>query len=212
MTKLVLFSDTHHGGNFLFDLPEGDISIFAGDMCDWSKKERVFSFLDWYTKQPPKNKLWIAGNHDIPMENMNVVQDAKQKYPNLIYLQDSFVTINGLKIWGSPFQVEYAGWAFGFPRDGKELEAKWAAIPSDTDIVVTHGPPYHILDRNQEGIYCGDKLLANRLFQIKPSFWVGGHIHEAASIQDFNGTCFVNASMCDRRNNLVNKPIELEIE
>jgi hypothetical protein len=41
-----------------------------------------------------------------------------------------------LKVWGSPWTAIYGapGKAFQVPRE--ELEAKWALIPSDTDILV----------------------------------------------------------------------------
>ena len=55
------------------------------------------------------------------------------------YLQDSSVTIGGLKIWGSPWTLFFFDWAFNLYED--QLREKWEEIPEDTDIIVTHGPP-----------------------------------------------------------------------
>ncbi len=44
------------------------------------------------------------------------VEDIKKELTNCIYLQDSSVTLCGLKIYGSPWQPEFCGWAFNLPR------------------------------------------------------------------------------------------------
>ena len=44
------------------------------------------------------------------------VEDMKKELTNCIYLQDSSVEIYGLKIYGTPWQPEFCGWAFNLPR------------------------------------------------------------------------------------------------
>src|SRR5579863_6916609 len=72
----------------------------------------------------------------------------------VIYLDDSGIEIEGLKIWGSPVQPEFCSWAFNRKR-GKEIARHWAKIPEDTQVLVTHGPPVGILDEVDRGIISG---------------------------------------------------------
>ncbi len=70
-------------------------------------------------------------------------QEQKEKIStakDVIYLEDSETTINGIRIWGSPWQPEFGGWAFNLPR-GEECLEKWEMIPEGIDVLITHGPP-----------------------------------------------------------------------
>lgn len=113
-----------------------------------------------------------------------------------------------LKIFGSPWQPEFFDWAFNLPR-GKPLSEKWAAIPSDVDILVTHTPPYGILDSVHNGKHLGCEELRNVFDRgnIAPRLHVFGHIHDGYGVHFTGETLFVNAAMCNSENEPVNKPI-----
>lgn len=64
--------------------------------------------------------------------------------------QDEALTVDGYKVYASPWQPEFCRWAFNLPR-GPRLAAVWRRIPEDTDILVTHTPPAHILDGEGTG-------------------------------------------------------------
>jgi len=66
---------------------------------------------------------------------------VKALLTNCTYLEDSSVTIEGYKIHGSPWTPEFCGWAFMLENE-KDMLKKWKMIPDDTDILITHGPPY----------------------------------------------------------------------
>ena len=59
---------------------------------------------------------------------------------NVTYLCDTGTSIHGVKFWGSPHQPEFHDWGFNLAR-GQALLDKWNLIPSDTHVVMTHGPP-----------------------------------------------------------------------
>ena len=61
---------------------------------------------------------------------------------NIHYLEDELCAAEpfGLRIYGSPWQPEFCDWAFNESR-GEPLRRRWAQIPSDIDILMTHGPP-----------------------------------------------------------------------
>jgi Icc-related predicted phosphoesterase len=210
MTTICSFSDTH-GFHEKLTLPPVDISIFAGDMCAWSRDEDCCKFLLWYKDQPPRHKIYIPGNHDRPFENKRFRDRMIDAWdPLLIYLEDSFVIIDGIKIWGSPYQVEFFNWAFNLPRGGWELEKKWRDIPDDTNIVVTHAPPKGILDMNLQSNHTGDELLLDRIKVVKPKYHIFGHIHEAAGIVEIDDTYFINSAICDRSYKPVRVPFVFE--
>ena len=90
----------------------------------------------------------------------------------------------------------------------------WSKIPTDTDILLTHGPPYGILDKCKSGILAGCNALLNHVLnRIKPLYHIFGHIHEAYGEYKNNktGTIFVNASICNFRYKPNNEPYVFEL-
>ena len=135
----VCISATHGLHTYLPQLPAGDILIHAGDCLGTGSLKSLESFAEWFEAQPHGHKILVAGNHD----------DAIEKHPELIpkllptthYLQDSGVEIGGVKFWGSPWTPRFHGGAFMLDR-GSSLRSQWGLIPDDTDVLITHGPPY----------------------------------------------------------------------
>ncbi len=191
--RFVAFSDTH-GYHADIKLPDGDVLLFAGDMCNEGKKSELLLFLDYLRAQPHRYKILIAGNHDFMFET--APEETRELVSDFIYLQDEAVTIEGVKIYGSPWQPEFYDWAFKLPR-GVALKEKWDLIPVDTDVLITHGPPYHFGDRNNFNHHTGCKELANALNRVKPKFHVFGHIHEDFCQIRWNGIHLLNVSSID---------------
>ncbi|MCU0866457.1 MAG: metallophosphoesterase, partial [Planctomycetes bacterium] len=126
------------------------------------------------------------------------------------YLEDSEVTVDGVRIWGSPWQPWFYDWAFNLER-GPAIAAKWDRIPAGIDVLVTHGPPAGILDRTDQGdaVGCADLLAAVR--RVRPKLHVFGHIHEAYGTLEQDGVRFVNASNCSVRYRPVQPPIVVDL-
>lgn len=163
----------------------------------------------WLNKQSFKHKIVVAGNHDTLFEYDPYTARALLK--NCTYLEDSGVTINGIHFYGFPWQPEFMNWAFNLPR-GKQLQTKWELIPNNTDVLITHCPPYGILDfANYSNAHVGDRDLLTRVKEVKPKLHIFGHIHEGFGKVEQNGTVFINASFCDERNNVKNMPIVIDI-
>tara|TARA_R110002073_G_scaffold128374_2_gene274096 strand:- start:242 stop:643 length:402 start_codon:yes stop_codon:yes gene_type:complete len=129
---------------------------------------------------------------------------------NCIYLQDESVEIEGLKIYGSPWQPWFFNWAFNL-RTPEELKEKWDKIPEDTDVLVTHGPPLGILDLTMDGLNVGCSELIKAVERIKPRAHIFGHIHEGYGDTMLDGCIFVNASINTHRYRPINEPIIFEI-
>lgn len=213
--RITFISDTHTKHKVCeLDLPGGDILLHAGDImnsgydmndiqnfCEW------FDDLDNYT-----HKIFIAGNHDRLFENNPIDSTRKvREYPNIGYLQDSKRNIDELTIWGSPWQPEFYNWAFNLPRNGEDLKEKWFWIPSDCDILITHGPPQGHLDVSGYGdCDLGCELLRERIDIVKPKIHVFGHIHGSAGYKFDGDTHFFNASILNERYNYQNKPMTID--
>ncbi len=202
--QFVAFSDTHNYHNRL-SLPDGDVLLFAGDMCGWGHLKEVEDFGRWLSKQPHPFKIVIAGNHDWPFQLEP--SKAREALGEVIYLEDEAVEIQGVTIYGSPWQPKFCRWAFNLPR-GEKLREIWSKIPSHTDILLTHGPPYGTLDRtfDQRPVGCEDlRARVKQLPNLKAHIF--GHIHESYGTQNADGCQFYNASICDLgQRKAVNKP------
>lgn len=211
--KIVCISDTHSLHNkMLYQIPECDILCVAGDISNVGELIDIESFHTWLVKQPCKHKVVVAGNHDWcfalkrKLAEEILIGDAK----GIHYLEGGSVELLGLKIWGGPWQPEFCNWAFNLPR-GEQLFAKWEKIPKDTDIVITHGPPYGILDPDLEGRSAGDEALLKCIKVVAPKLHVFGHLHSGYGVKNFGGTQFVNAAICNESYQPINRPLVVNI-
>lgn len=223
---ITFISDTHTKHKQIQkDLPGGDILIHAGDfMNSGYNPTEAIEFFDWFDKLDNYDtKIFIAGNHDRWMENNP--EEAKgilTGYKNIEYLQDDEIGLyydgpNGdmpeenIRIYGSPWQPEFWSWAFNLPRNGEKMKAYWDAIPNNTDILITHGPPYGYLDiPGGTNLRVGCEMLRHRIDEFKPKIHVFGHIHGSSGYY-FNGhTHFINASVLNERYIYENIPLTIE--
>ena len=225
--KITFISDTHGKHNQLTeDLPGGDILIHAGDFMNAGYyKTEAIEFFNWFDAiDNYDTKVFIAGNHDRIMEDDPTwAQGYLTGFKTIEYLQDDWMGLyfdgpNGdmpeenIRIYGSPWQPEFFNWAFNLPRNSDIMKEKWDAIPDNTDILVTHGPPFGFLDIPGHGtpMNVGCEMLRYRIDELRPKIHVFGHIHGSAGYY-FNGhTHFINASVLNERYVYENKPLTFE--
>ena len=232
--RVVCISDTHTMHNQI-QVPDGDIIVHAGDATFRGYQHEVEDFGEWYRNLPHTHKVFAAGNHDTSFEHQPLLAkqwlDASVEYDDngmrsetqvpgaIIYLQDSFVEVEvnsiKLKIYGSPWQPEFCNWAFNLPR-GDALKEKWDMIPKDTDILITHGPPYKNCDvlselGSEPGRHIGCRKLRQALYRVQPKIHVCGHIHEGYGVEKLKNTFVVNASVNTCHYKPWNDPIIMDI-
>lgn len=192
--RFVCLADTHNQHSKL-KLPEGDVLVHAGDFCKVGIMSEVEAFATWFKEQPYKHKIVIAGNHDFPLQEDPEVAEAL--FDGVHYLRDNAITIEGLKIYGTPWQPWFYDWAFNLQR-GEALREKWDLIPDEVDILVTHSPMFCVGDRTSMGQNAGCSDLRDAITQrIKPRYHICGHIHEGRGIYHVDGTVSINASCLD---------------
>jgi Icc-related predicted phosphoesterase len=221
--RIVCISDTHgHEGNF--KVPDGDLLIHAGDVCNIGLEQDVRHFAKWFGKLPHRWKVMVAGNHDMLFERQPELARSLLP-PDVHYLQDSGCTIEGLSFWGSPWQPRFQDLAFNLPRKGKRLREKWNQIPADVDVLITHTPPFGVLDKVRPQASSGwdlaphpgtgslgCELLAERLLVVYPKLHVFGHIHDGHGGIHVGNTLYVNASICGERYRPTNRAIVVEMD
>lgn len=212
MPSIATISDTHGLWNQL-DYPKADTLILAGDilknysgdpMLDSMLQEPELMSLNSFFGDLLANKTYssivmISGNHDRIFERR---PEAKNLLTNAHYLQDTEIVLDGVKFYGSPWQPWFYDWSFNFPPPGtlgarKAALLCWGAIPDNTDILITHGPPYGTLDLTYQGQHVGCPYLKDRIDQLPQlKLHVFGHIHHSHGLTMKGKTMFANAAIC----------------
>lgn len=206
--RIWCISDTHNKHGLLLAPPPEDIDmiICSGDISIdkrlYINMDECLNFLYWYESLTAKYKILIAGNHDVALEySMFGLKKLSVRFPSIIYLENDYVTIEGINIWGSPYTPTFgSNWAFNKSR--ATINRIWEHIPDDTDILVTHGPPKNILDLNQNNISCGDSALLKKIKKLNIKYNIFGHIHDEGNSINSGiftpnsiKTTFINASV-----------------
>lgn len=169
--RVVVVSDTH-GRHEEYGVLEGDVLIHCGDGSE-SSSESVEALDEWFGRQHFEQVLAVGGNHDFNL--LQRTRAGTRAFHHARFLVDETVEIGGLRFHGSPWIPGLFGWAF-FAKD-EVLAARWALIPADTDVLITHTPPAGILDRDRGGYGYGCALLRRRLDELAPRLHCFGHIH-----------------------------------
>lgn len=243
--RIVIVSDLHGS---LPKIPRCDLLLICGDICPVENHNVLFQqewlatkFVEWINRYAPDTEvIFIAGNHDKIFERYPLPEEVAEV---ATYLQDSSCEFKGLKIYGTPWSQKIGKWAFslgekklGNPnftidQDGDKhrinyhyvqaeytLENRFALIPDDTDILITHTPPWGVADNRTANPdiktfvtyndfetelkadyenHWGSPSLRNRVHEIKPLIHAFGHVHTTSGIWREDGTTFINASYLD---------------
>jgi nicotinic acid mononucleotide adenylyltransferase/Icc-related predicted phosphoesterase len=207
-TTIVHISDTH-GKDYDHLIPPGDILIHSGDFTHRGKPEETLKFASFLSRQPHRHKVVVCGNHEWGYDQLEHSQLHTILGEGVIILQDEAVTIDGIKFWGSSWNNSAQAWGLS----SSEREKKWELIPSDTDVLITHNPPYGILDLawehtlRSEGVcpqcgkihprfsHWGDRALAAAIVTRQIPLHLFGHVHDEVGILTIGDTTYSNASM-----------------
>lgn len=214
MIRIVATSDMH---GQLPEVTPCDILLLGGDLCPEGSHSEQAAWLDnefrrWLEKQPAKEIVGIAGNHDL------VFEEAPGLVPGDLpwhYLQDEGIELFGKTIFGTPWQLPFLG---AFNAEEEALEEKYRKIPANLDILLSHGPPYGIGDELQfyidqkpdpsrPLINVGTKSLLKTIYKIRPKLSVVGHIHRSFGIYLSDDLVIANVSLLSDLLEMVNKPV-----
>lgn len=209
MLKVVFISDTHSLARDLV-VPDGDVLVHCGDLAGNGRIDELMQQLEWLSRFPHKHKILVAGNHDELFEQWPIIAREETARRGIIYLQDQWITIEGVTFYGTPWQPQFNNWAFNIKEEEKRAQI-YAGIPEFTDVLITHCPPLGILDFCQDGHVGCNALWWEVMERVKPSVHAFGHVHEGYGMFVVGSTTFVNASICTGDYNPTNKPIVLTV-
>jgi Icc-related predicted phosphoesterase len=196
--RVVAVADTHTFQGDFASVPDGDVFVHAGDLLRAGTLDELAPVAAWLRALPHRYKIVVPGNHD-----WCFVREASAARamlgPTVMVLEDSGVELEGVRVWGSPWQPAYHDWAYNLPR-GKSLADKWSLIPDDTRLLITHGPPADIGDRTLTRHRNGCADLRERVRVVRPALHVFGHIHEDGGAWRIDDTLFANVTTweCER--------------
>jgi len=242
--KITFLSDTHTLHNEV-SIEPCDIFCYCGDATNIGGLVDWISFFEWMRQIPARHIVWIAGNHDKSLDkqlmlntsdsvvrliNTQAYNDLRKLIADLPahihYLENKSVTIEGINFYGTPVSPAFGqGWAFNRIR-GEAIAKEWAKIPKNTNILLTHSPPYAILDYvegrykrfPEEDQHTGCEELLNRIKFSLPQLKISafGHIHGNTGfvykyVSQKRTVCFVNACLIENGNRfLTRQPITLD--
>ena len=200
MIKSILhISDTHGMHRRLTNLPAADVLVHSGDFTMVGSENEAIDFLNWFCSLPSyRHKVFICGNHDDCLYGMSIDGLAD----NVHYLCNSSITIDGIKFYGVPM----------FMTDcvSERQLLNYANISADTDVLVTHAPPYGILDFDDD-IHYGASELLSRVVEVAPRLHLFGHIHSQHGKTSNSVTLFSNGSIMDADYSNLHAPNLLEM-
>ena len=170
--NIFAFSDTH-GAHRALQVPEdADIVICAGDAVEDNLLGGEYdNFIEWFAAQPGKWKIFVPGNHELSFDLDQAEEIIKQfEEAGITILQDAIEDFGGISICSISGNARIAD----------------EDIPEGIDILVTHYPPFGILDED-----LGSPEILNFVLKAKPKSHFFGHIHatEGQSFQLGDTTC-----------------------
>lgn len=179
---ILLLSDTH-GKHRLIDVPKNiQMVIHCGDICDAGDMDQILDFFDRYAQLEIPHKIYIHGNHDLPFELQP--EWGKRLIPkNVIWLNNEAIVISEINLMGIS----------AFPSvKNKETKNKM-------DIIVSHYPPYGILDNG-----FGSEEISDFIVQLAPKYHIFGHNHTDYGKAKSQNIQYINASiyhkLCQKEN------------
>jgi len=214
--RMVIISDTHASHSSL-NIPDGDLLIHAGDFTHEGTTREVKEFVEWTLAQPRFDKIIIiAGNHEFgldaitpqiyidkflrqePLGVRELQLGILKSLEYIEYLEDRMITYKGIQIYGSPWQPSKSNKAF--QRDQDFLQNKWLDIPNSAHVLITHTPPFGLMDRARKTEEsCGCTSLNKRVYELSQhglKIHIFGHIHEGYGHKFDHSSGFLSINAC----------------
>lgn len=180
-----------------------DVVLHCGDLTTNCTTDELQRTMDFLAAHPAPLKLCIPGNHDRYLDEAYAGAKRASKRRGSVGAEDkaaacraivesangvkmlstgthTFELANGasLRIYADPYTPEFGHWGFQYPKGTRTFD-----IPNNVDVVMTHGPPYGVLDEiepvhpnDYAHVGCKNSLWA--VYRAKPQIHCFGHIHE----------------------------------
>ena len=228
MTTLTLMSDTH-GLHTIFGVGQGqhafkqprikvqacDILIHAGDLTENGSEQEFRDALEALCELPAEDLIVTCGNHDFfPWRYPHAAREIAREIggERLKLLLDDGAYVRGLFFWGVPWCVRAGTWAYGLDDlgDMDSIEARLRYVPDDVQVLLTHSPPWGVLDYHEK--HYGSRAIRNltrRLPHLK--LHVFGHIHEQGHSMKTGHHLSVNAAQWEHHTQTMRPPLRVQL-
>lgn len=247
--RVVHCSDFHSMESHI-KVPECELLLCTGDYGKGrTTLEEMINFIHWLHEQPAKQKVMIAGNHDMTLsrklpsaldtdavvrmlhlQKYQAVMANLEQYPDIKYLEDETFVYEGLKIHGMPWSPEFHPDNWVFNANPEQMIKALGKVPSDVNILLSHGPAYGYQDlipqqyqrHPKEDLHRGSpeitSVIHRRLKKLK--LFAFGHIHNSTypgttgadnygirmvRVTNTRSVLFSNGAVVDNDYNVVNK-------
>lgn len=216
--KICVLSDTHSRHDQI-TLPPADVVVHCGDATATGSTEEVEAFISWFLHTPYRHRILVGGNHDWALETLADMPAG------ISYLRGQSIEIEGVKFYGAPWRPRPSwvtrehppGKYSAFGVMGDEIASRWDHIPPDTQVLITHCPPWGVLDlsppseRHPTSHHKGCSALLEAVMRVKPKLHLFGHNHHQTGQMEQEGILFVNAALMDDDYQLTKSPLVIEI-
>lgn len=210
LLKLVCISDTHTKHEQIQIPNEGDVLIHAGDYSYRGTLPETQKFLDWFAAQPQPNKILVPGNHDFLFEENPTLALEMCNERNITLLDNKYAEHDGVKFYGCPMTPTFGDWAMMMTH--WESKDYWERVTDRMNVLITHGPPYKVLDRVPGGGFAGCRYHREAIERLKPDVCIFGHIHLGGGGEYVNDSIrYYNVACLDERYVVVNPPRIIEL-
>lgn len=228
MIHVCAISDLH---GYLPEIKPCELLLICGDIVpleyqgNSNKTNKWFNktFRDWTEQIDCKKILFIAGNHELRVENhTDKYKTLFPEHNKATYLKDSEYIYEGsdgksYSIYGTPWCQVFGNWAF--MAVDSELEERYSEIPENLDILITHDAPYGVSDvllqkecKWATGEHIGNVPLRNAIIQKCPKYVFHGHLHSTShEFELLENSKIVNCSLKDEFYNVLYKPIIIDL-
>ncbi len=158
-----------------------DLTVISGDITHFGTKDDAKRILS----KIPGKKAAVPGNCDLP-DIVDIFEETET-----VDIHGKRAEIEGVVFAGLgasnplPFSTL-------FTYSEKNIYTILDAIAPGTDILVTHTPPFGILDKTMFGHRGGSESIRKIIEKHRPRMALFGHIHESPGIEEHGGILFVN--------------------
>jgi len=189
--RIVALSDVHTRWERI-TVPEGDVLIIAGDLCE-NQLEEYGRANKWIESLAHHHKLYVPGNHDSrPIAEPSLLAAAQ-------VLVDQRLEIGPVSFYAAPW-----------PTSGREDYER--LIPAKVDVLITHEPPFGIRDWTwSSDARLGNHDLLKAVRAKKPRIHIFGHCHDAYGHETRDGILFANVCICDRQFRAAHAPTVVDV-
>lgn len=177
--RILCLSDTHGRHNRFAHLPPADVFLHAGDFTRYGSGAEEFAV--WFHRLPYKYKLLTLGNHE---RADSVAKPPPEHWrslfgPLLLIDRGARISVDGRDLT-----------VFGLPSAPAS-----ESIPHGIDVVLSHEPPYRLLDRTHNGANAGSEKVDALVRDARPRVHAFGHVHAQGGehvVED--GVVYLNAA------------------